>query len=242
MTAMRRDRALAISFALAISLVPLHALADDEIDPNALRAEKLAADAETKANAGAHAEAVDLYLEAYKASPAGVLLFDIAVLYDQKLDASGPALDYYRRALASPDLEEPLALRARERITALEAKEQDKRRLVIGPPAARETRGWHPLAIGGVATAGVGLASLGTSAVLAIVAKSKDDEAASFCDGDRCTDARALELTNDAEGLANAATATFVIGAVLAAGGVILWLVAPSSKTSSPPQRAGGRF
>jgi hypothetical protein len=97
----------------------------------------------------------------------------------------------------------------------------------------------HPLAVAGLATAGAGVLSLGVTGALALAAKSKDDEASGLCDGDRCTDPRALELTDDAKGLANAATATFVVGAVLVAGGIVLWLVAPKR---NPSPALGARF
>jgi len=220
--------------ALALSFSCL-AYADDEVDPNALRAEKLAAEADTKQAAGAHAEAIELYQEANKTSPAAIFLFNIARLYDTKLGAPSLALDYYRRSVAAGDLEDALSNDARRRIAELEKKSDSTPPGKVEPPSER---GWHPLAIAGVASAGAGLLSLGTSGILALVAKSKDSDASAFCDGDRCTDARAIELTNDAEDLANAATVTFVIGAVLAAGGVVLWLVAPSAKQSAV--RSGG--
>ena len=219
--------------ALVLSIARV-AHADDEVDPNALRAEKMAAEADSRQASGAYAEAVDLYQEANKTSPAAVFLFNIARLYDAKLGAPSLAVEYYRRALAAGDLDDALSTTARTRIAELDKTEPKN----PAKPNAPAERGWHPLAIAGVASAGAGLLSLGTSAILAVVAKSKDDDASAFCDGDRCTDARAIELTNDAEGLANAATATFVIGAVLAAGGVVLWLVAPSAKQA--PLKSGG--
>ena len=222
-----KGRLGSVFVALALVLVAAPANADDEVDAAALRAEKLASDAESKAAAGEWQQAIDLYTAAYKESAAAVLLFDMAWIYDRHLHSEQEAVELYRRALDAGDLEPRLARLAENRI-------QEIRRLRSAPedhplppsPNRKEDGRWSTLKIGGVATAGVGVVAIGTSLVLGALAMSKDDEAAQFCNGDRCTDARALSLTEDATGLATGANVMFVTGAVLLAGGIVMWLVA----------------
>ncbi len=97
----------------------------------------------------------------------------------------------------------------------------------------------------GLVTMGAGVVVLGASAALGLVAKSEDDQSnSSGCQGDNCT-ASAAVVRRDALGAANAATALFVVGGVLAASGLVLWLVAPSGEADraigvTPVALAGG--
>jgi hypothetical protein len=98
-----------------------------------------------------------------------------------------------------------------------------------GPPAAGAVGGGAPWRTVGLVTAGAGVVALGVSAALAFVAKSKEDQSNdSGCHGNDCT-AAAAATRLDALSAANASTVAFVVGGVLAAGGVVLWLVAPPS-------------
>jgi hypothetical protein len=53
-------------------------------------------------------------------------------------------------------------------------------------------------------------------------------EAEKYCDDDECTDARGVTAGNDAHAAGNIATIGMVVGAVGIAGGLTLWLTAPS--------------
>jgi hypothetical protein len=224
---MARPRLVALVLASIVVFVPLSARADDEIDASSLRAEKLAADAEAKLSAGQAEQAVELYVAAYKESPAAILLFDMAWIYDHSLRMKQEASELYRRALDAGDLEPRLARLAEERLRDLHIERPSQENALPMPEKRKEEgSGWSTLKIGGAATAGVGVIGIGTSLVLGALAKSKDDEAGQFCNGDRCTDARALSLTDDASGLATGANIVFVTGAVLLAGGIVMWLVA----------------
>jgi tetratricopeptide (TPR) repeat protein len=226
----RRSGALAaLSLSAFVLFAPAVAHADDEVDAPTVRAEKLAADAELRVAGGQYEQAIELYVAAYKESPAAVLLFDMAWIYEHHLRQKQEANELYRRALDAGDLEPRLVKLAEERLRAANAlpSPPEEHPLPLPPDKKREEgRGWSTLKIGGVATAGVGVLGIGTSLVLGALAKSKDDEADQFCNGDRCTDARALSLTDDATGLATGANVMFVTGAVLLAGGLVMWLVA----------------
>src|SRR5690348_14197181 len=112
-------RFVGVLTAIALSLAAPAARAQDEVDASTRRAEALAEDAFAKQARGEHADAVTLYLEAYKESPASIFLYDAAYLYDRMLGARGLALEYYRRAIAAGDLESDLVARARARIAEL---------------------------------------------------------------------------------------------------------------------------
>lgn len=99
------------------------------------------------------------------------------------------------------------------------------------PSAPKETVGpragpWR--AIGVVVTA-VGVVGLGVGTYFGIDAKSKNDQSnTSGCVGDNCTPA-AAQIRRDALWSASASTAAFIVGGVVAATGIVVWLVAPSN-------------
>lgn len=105
-------------------------------------------------------------------------------------------------------------------------------RTIVDPFGERgpHERTWQkPL---GWASVGVGAASLITSGILSGVAVSKKNASNDGpCDNTNHCNEVGLDLRAQALTLANGATATFVIGGVLAAGGVILLSTAPKEKT-----------
>ena len=91
----------------------------------------------------------------------------------------------------------------------------------------------------GMAAMGVGLLGIGVGAVLGGMALGKFGESNDgHCDDqDRC-DATGLDLRDQAVGLGNGSTVAFVVGGVLAAGGVVLWVTAPSGKMDNVGEQA----
>jgi hypothetical protein len=245
----RRERATlanagAVAVALAIAAASPCAHADDEVDAATLRVEKLADDAHARLTRGDFAGALELYIQANLVAPSSSVSFDIAWLYDHHLGSPALALDYYRRTVAAPDVTPELASRAQQRVRALEAAQV---RPVAGgpvlgtPPSTERPDGsssWSPLRTWALLAGGTGLAALGVGTAFVIVAKNKDDQAGRFCDGDRCTDARALTLTDEATSAAMVANVAMVTGAVFLATGVTLWLLAPSRRAVDVSVRA----
>jgi hypothetical protein len=252
-TMTRRDRrslsrAAAIAAALAVLSAAPCARADDEVDATTLRVEKLADDAAGRVARGAFGEALELYMQANEVAPSAVVAFDIAWLYDRHLGSPALALDYYRRCVAAPDVTSELAARAKERIAALEAhapRAPSVGATAVGPVpegggggaaggagaggagAGGAESSWSPLRTWAIFSGGTGLVALGVGVAFAVVAKNKDSEAGRYCDGDRCTDARALTLTDEATSAATVANVAIVTGALFVASGVTLWLLAP---------------
>jgi hypothetical protein len=93
------------------------------------------------------------------------------------------------------------------------------------------------LKIVGLATAGAGVAALVLGTVYAISARSTWNDAKDLgCDGDGvCTTQTGADLVDDAGSKATVATVAVSAGLVLAAGGVALWLFAPSGETRMSP-------
>jgi hypothetical protein len=107
--------------------------------------------------------------------------------------------------------------------------------VVSAPPPAPEpsSGGWRRTV--GIVGLGVGVAGLGTGVALGFVAKNQYDGAGAHCQGSVC-DASGKQTTDAARSLGDAATAVFVVGGVVAAAGVVLWLTAPASAAGA--QRA----
>ncbi len=72
---------------------------------------------------------------------------------------------------------------------------------------------------------------LGVGGGLALGAKSQYDSVASQCPVQGCTQA-GYDTRNDARSRADIATVVMAVGAAVAAGGVVLWLLEPSQRTS----------
>jgi hypothetical protein len=79
----------------------------------------------------------------------------------------------------------------------------------------------------------VGVAGLGASVTLGLVAKSKNDEANTLCGPSTCSTAQGVSADHQAGGFATASTIAFVAGAALVGTGVALYLAAPRSSPSA---------
>jgi tetratricopeptide (TPR) repeat protein len=239
-------------------------------------AEKLAEKAYELHGQGKFAEAIATYLQAYAISNAAAVLFNIAMIYDHKLHEPALAADYYRRYLGASDVEPDLAQKANARLAALKQAAEDEakaREIAAPPPPQPEVASPPPppppvspppppAQAGGTGSAGsrgsglrttgvvvgvAGVAGLGASAVLAILAKGKNDDANALCDGAACSNEQGVMLAHDAGTFATASTVAFVAGAALAACGVVLYLAAPRGPAPATAwllapavERAGG--
>ena len=106
------------------------------------------------------------------------------------------------------------------------------------PPEGAPRRTWQrPL---GITFTVVGVAGLGTSLALGLLGKSAFDSAnKSNCDVKTgYCNPTGLTQRADAVKKGNIGTGVFVAGAVLAAGGVVLWVTAPSSKRATSAWQA----
>jgi hypothetical protein len=98
------------------------------------------------------------------------------------------------------------------------------------PEAGHSAFPWRAV---GLIAAGAGVVTLGVGSYFGLQAKSKNDQSnSSGCSGDTCSSS-AAQTRRDAISAGNTSTVLFLAGGVLAAGGIVLWLVAPSSDGSS---------
>ncbi len=101
---------------------------------------------------------------------------------------------------------------------------------VAPPPDAEPKRAWQrPL---GITMTAVGAVGLGLGTALGFLAKSTFDDSASHCDKKSLCDPTGIAQRSSAVGKGNVATGVFVAGAVVAAGGVVLWITAPLHKAA----------
>jgi hypothetical protein len=104
----------------------------DAAAPPSRSAQELADRAYELHSAGDFAASIATYLKAYELSNAGVILLNIATIYDRKLHERDLAADYYRRYLHASDAEPDLVLKATQRLTTL--KQEDS-----APPVSSRT-------------------------------------------------------------------------------------------------------
>jgi hypothetical protein len=117
------------------------------------------------------------------------------------------------------------------------------------PPPDKPKAGLGGMRIAGIVIGGLGLAAVGVGAGLAIAAKGAFDgsNAPGKCDAmtNFCTP-QGLSARSGAHTQADIATVLFIGGAALAAGGVVLFLVAPKKSAAFipafAPGYAGGSF
>jgi hypothetical protein len=84
----------------------------------------------------------------------------------------------------------------------------------------------------GLVVAGAGVVGMGIATGIGLAAKSHYDDSKGHCTGNLC-DAQGGAIRDDARSTGNVGTVVFVVGAVALAGGVVLWLTAPSSDKPS---------
>jgi tetratricopeptide (TPR) repeat protein len=253
--------ALALAACVASWSAPRAALADP---PAATKtAEELANQAYEEHAAGRYAEAIATYLKAYAISNAGVVLFNIATIYDRKLHERELAIEYYRRYLRAPDAEPAQVQKANERLTALKREAEEA---PAPPPPATAAPAPAPapapsaepappavppapsppaqpaeprpstgstLRTAGVVVGIAGLAGVGASMALGLAAKSKNDDANAVCNGQACAGEQGVSLAHDAGTFATASTIAFVAGLALVGGGVAMYVLAPRASTSA---------
>ncbi len=84
----------------------------------------------------------------------------------------------------------------------------------------------------------VGVAGLGVGSYFAVDAKGKNDDASANCGDTTCSTQAAADLTSQALTSSHVATATFAVGGAALAGGVLMWLMAPSAEADDARPQA----
>lgn len=121
---------------MTIGVTQLVAQADARADEPT--AAQLSDQAYTKYEAGDFPGAVALYMKAYAISVDARILFNVAQIYDKKVQDRDLALEYYRRYLKSTTTEEDLVRKATARVTELQ-RQVDSKAKPEAPPASNQT-------------------------------------------------------------------------------------------------------
>jgi hypothetical protein len=149
----------------------------------------------------------------------------------------------HRLVVSAPgmrDAQATVAISERQRLDVpvrLEAAGADATPTTVSLPPASDAApapSAFPWRTVGLVAAGAGVVTLGVGSYFGVEAKSKNDQSNSNggCNGNDCS-AAAAQIRRDAISAGNTSTVLFVVGGVLAAGGIVLWLVAPSSEGST---------
>lgn len=101
------------------------------------------------------------------------------------------------------------------------------------PAPAHEPGGLGTQRIIALAAGGVGVGGVIVGTIFGLKSKSHHDEAAQYCDGNRCTDARGVSAGNAAYSAGTVSTVAMIVGGVGLAAGVTLWFTAPKAKTGA---------
>ncbi len=208
-------------------------------------AEEIAAQANAEYKAGNHLKAVELYREAYGISRATAILYNIALIYDRKLDDEALAMEFYRQYLAAPDADPKAASKATVRLQELKAEvakaeaaaraaeekrrqeeatrraEEEARRAAapaVVEVAPVEDSGVH---LGGLITTVAGAALIGTGVYFGLDAGAKADD----FEGSQSLNKK-KQLRDDGEQSALVADVLYGVGGAAVIAGVVIMLVA----------------
>ena len=121
-------------------------------------------------------------------------------------------------------------------VTPMVSQQAASQQAATGTGAARNDSTRSAMHAAGIVTGGIGIALLGAGAVFGLVAKSKNDDAAKLCTGNVCNSPDAIRLTDDAHRAATFSTVGFVAGGTAIAGGLLLYVLAPSDKRAAAIQ------
>ncbi len=110
--------------------------------------------------------------------------------------------------------------------------------------SAREESGLGTTRVVALVLGGVGVVGVGLGTVFALTAKSKYNDSLGDCapaDVNRCTAAGASRR-DDARGMGNLATVSFITGGVALAGGIAMWVVGAPKEGKTDAPRSGRAF
>jgi hypothetical protein len=233
-------------------------------EPSAVAlSERRAADAFDAYSRKDYPSAVALYLQAFDASPSGIILFNVARIYDTKLGDRPLAMTFYRRYISDPGADVERIKLANQRLTELRAAEAmssegagaaasspastptPARGATIAPTAPGgdgERGGWSTLRWTGVAFGAVGVGGVVVGTVFGLAAMSKTSTAHQTCDGSLCTTQAGIDAAHAASNDATVSTVGFAVGGALLAAGTALFFVGGGKRSSERPSTASLRW
>jgi hypothetical protein len=237
----------ALCSALMCSATTLASAAEPTQVSRAEQASKLAEEASEFYKAHDYSKANEKYAQAYVLDPDPNLLYNQARCYEGVGDR--PATDAkYKEFLGKPGGDITARKRAQtfvddfaknpSGVTASPTKpgqgpSMTSQAAGSGATPGSDTpepSGMSGLRVAGLVAAGVGVVGLGIGTFAGLSASSKNNDADKQCNGKQCPQS-ALDLTKDAKSAATLSTVSFVLGGVLVAGGVSLFLFGPKGSS-----------
>lgn len=104
----------------------------------------------------------------------------------------------------------------------------------VAPPATKaEEGGTSPLKIAAIGVGGLGVVGLALGGVFGGIALGHASTAREHCVPPRPCDGEGLAARDDARSTADVSTIALIAGGALLAGGVVLWLVAPKTRSTT---------
>lgn len=199
------------------------------------RAEWLSSRAEQAFADGRFSDAIKLYLDAWEAVPSAAILYNVAFIYDRRLQDPDLAIQYYDRAAASADADAGLVEKARARVAAIRA-ERNKKPPPIEPDPEPETGG-AGLPLGPILVMGGGGALFLGGVAMGFVASGTEDD---FKSATTVSDKRSLQSAGQTQAVV---ADILMVGGLLTAAGGLLWylLDSPGSEQRVDVTRAGAR-
>ena len=256
-------KAKILSLACVLSALCVPSVASAEAaSPEVSKAESYAAEAFQAYQKKDYQEAVVLYMKSLEAAPSADVVFNLAKIYDSKLNDRELAMRFYRRYIADPGADPERVRVANTRLAELrelEVAASEKPAAVpvaaaaanggeqkappsaqSGPspadqkPAAQKSGGLTGVQWAGVATGIVGLGGIAVGTIFGLSAKSDSDAAKKDCDGNACSTQAGVDAANDAATKADISTVAFIAGGALTTLGVVLLV---SGGSSGPAER-----
>ena len=233
----------------------------DAVDAQELaRSEAFASDAFSAYERGDYEAAVTLYRKALNAAHSANTLYNLARIYDLKLNDRALAIEYYVRYTQDNGADPERVVVANERLARLRALDQAERAPlradpipsateartspVVQPPPEASRPAAPPAPRGGgittwqvvgIVTGTVGVIGLGVGAGFGLAAKSDADVADAACDGNMCSTQEGVDAADDGRTKAGISTVAFIAGGALTALGVTLLLAGGESDGERPP-------
>jgi hypothetical protein len=247
----------AIALSVVVAGVSAPARAEEPTDGpgrNVTLAERRAAEAFEAYSKGEYPNAVTLYLEAYGASASAAILYNLARIYDTKLDDRAQAIAFYRRYIASVDARPDLSRTARLRLEELETADASPgsgRSVDLNPGTPRATKrggepvappiapgpesrpGWSTQRWAGVVLGTTGLVGLAVGGAFGLAARSNANTAHQLCDGNVCTSQKGVDASRIGLRDATISNIGFGAGAALLLTGAILFVTGAEGKAES---------
>jgi len=200
------------------------------------------------------AEAVALYLDAYRAAPSADILYNVARIYDAKLGDRPLAISFYRRYIADPGAVSDRIQTANERLVTLRDAELAATRPTSslegapepgapapgpGTPAqapAASGSGWNGAEVTGVVLGAAGVVALGVGTGFGIAALHERQTMRDLCEDNVCSEQRGIDAAASASDHATASTIAFASGGALLALGAAFYFWLGDEPSENPRQ------